>query len=1674
MNYKYLFNNIADAILVYDLDGNFIDCNESALHLLGYSHQEMENIRPQDIVHPDYHELMRNNQQRIKAGETTIVESVHISRDGVNIPVEIKTTCIEVEEKKIMVAVIRDIRDSKKLEAIIKEQSSRMEALLRTQTEGLWVVNKTGKLLIVNDAYCSMSGYTREEIMKLSIPQLEAQETPEEVEKHIKKIIERGWDKFESKHRRKDGTIYDVEISISFDKIRGEFYGYVNEITEEKRIKRELKKFMETVEYSTDAIGMSTPEGRHYYQNEAFDKLFGDVGDYPPSSLYVDEKIGNEVFAMIMVGKPWAGEVKMYTADKKVVDILLRAYPVFDEEGNISALVGVHTDITEQKIKENVLKTSEALLNKAQQITQMGSWILDLDTNHLSWSDEIYRIFEIDPQEFGASYEAFLNAIQPDDREAVNKAYTASVENKSRYSIEHRLLMRDGRIKYVEEQGETIYDSNGKPLRSIGTVHDITERVKTTETLKASEDLLRRSQQIAQMGSWNLNATTQNLIWTDETYNIFGMRPQECAVTQEMFFEMVHPDDREAVGAAFITSTEAGQNIFEIEHRVIRRNTSEIRYVLERCEHIRDASGKLVHSIGMVQDITERKRAEKALDASKRRLDHLLSKSPSITYSADIAAGFSTTFISSNLTQLLGYSPEEFIRETGFWMEHIHPEDAERVSAGMDLLFKKDAQVLEYRFRHKDGHYVWMQDNLNLMRAAADNPLEIIGSWIDITERRRLEEKLGVFAQAMETSSNPFILVDMEGVITYCNRATEELYEYERGELMGTHISALDADPQHQKDVIIPAIQNFGRWSGEVYGRKKDGSLLPEWLATTIIIDNAGKPIGILGIVQDITERVEKDKALVESEKKLRELYNAMMIGFVRVDMQGKFVEFNKTFEAMLGYSAEELSQLSFPEITPPQWHESDLAVINTQLIPRGYSDLFEKEFIKKDGSTIAVAVQGAFSKNEAGEPAGIWAWVQDITEHKFADDALQNAEARYRLLFEQSPYGVVLLDMGTGQTMATNEVAYKQLGYTREEFMTLRISDYEVIEKPEETVQHLKKVMTEGTDDFETLHRTKSGEIKNIHVWSKAIQLGNHALAYSIFQDITERRQAEQKYKNILETAIDGFWTVDNRGRLLEANDAYARMSGYSRDELKGMNILDFEAIMNRDEIEKNIAKIIELGSARFTTKHRHKNGTIFDVEVSTQYSNAEGGIFISFLQDITERKRVEEDLRIKENAIATSTNGIMIARADGAILYVNLAFIQMWKYAEGDDFARISPNSLWDYPLELREQVIETLIKTGGWVGESIGTRKDGSQFPVLLSSSLIKDAAGNPQYIMGSFVDITARKRAEEELSQSRSRLERVMESINDGFFILDKDWHYIYVNNTAAASGYTTKEALLGKSILEIAPGMENSDFHRACLSVKERGTTDSKLDINYDYGNLPSKWYNYSISPFEGGVAVHFRDVTRHKLAEQQIKASLHEKEILLKEIHHRVKNNLQIVGSLIYLQSLQIKNDKTARLFRESLDRIKAMSLIHEFLYQSKDLKNVNVKDYVTGLVFTLKESYLEKENKIEIEFYINAEIDIDRLIYCGLIINELVSNAFKYAFKEIQDGKLTINFEKQDSEYILAVSDNGCGIADVALALDGKSLGLKIVDTLTKQLKGSIQYKNDSGTTVEIKFPFL
>jgi PAS domain S-box-containing protein len=263
---------------------------------------------------------------------------------------------------------------------------------------------------------------------------------------------------------------------------------------------------------------------------------------------------------------------------------------------------------------------------------------------------------------------------------------------------------------------------------------------------------------------------------------------------------------------------------------------------------------------------------------------------------------------------------------------------------------------------------------------------------------------------------------------------------------------------------------------------------------------------------------------------------------------------------------------------------------------------------------------------------SGILGTYEDITERKQAETLLRDAENRYRTLFEQSPDGICLVDPESTLPMAFNETAHLQLGYSREEFARLPVSDYEAKETPEATQQHIAHLLEHGRDDFETLHCRKDGELRNIVVTVKVINLGGRDVLFSIFRDVTLLKRAEDEIQlkaQLIDAANDAILLHDLEGRIIEANEAAYRVRGYEKDEFLSLNIKDLDAPEFAANFQNRSREMLEYGHAKFEAAHICKNGTRIPLDINAKLIEVGGKrLVLSVARDIRVRKEAEEKL--------------------------------------------------------------------------------------------------------------------------------------------------------------------------------------------------------------------------------------------------------------------------------------------------------------------------------------------------------------------------------------------------------------------------------------------------------------
>ncbi|MFA6216631.1 MAG: PAS domain S-box protein [Candidatus Omnitrophota bacterium] len=433
----------------------------------------------------------------------------------------------------------------------------------------------------------------------------------------------------------------------------------------------------------------------------------------------------------------------------------------------------------------------------------------------------------------------------------------------------------------------------------------------------------------------------------------------------------------------------------------------------------------------------------------------------------------------------------------------------------------------------------------------------------------------------------------------------------------------------------------------------------------------------------------------------------------------------------------------------------------------------------------------------------------------------------------------------------------------------------------------------------------------------------------------------------------------------------------------------------------------------------------------------------------------------------------GYFTISKQGVILEANLTAAELLGVEKNFLNKKVFPSFLLPEDANLYYLLQKKLFELGQpQSGEFRMLRANALPFWARMDVNCVDDPDGVP--VCHAVVsNITERKRAQDALLASENKYRSIVENINDALYIHDFKGTILDVNENACRMTGYNREELLGASLAKI-DSPENTQLMQKHM---QRLLNDGKVEFDGQHMRSDGSrvWVTVSakiVSRLDNGIVQGFvKDITDRKRAEEKIKEALVEKELLLREVNHRVKNNLQIINSLFNLQARKVTDEGVKEILRESCSRIKSIALVHEKLYGSPDLSRIDMKEYLTSLVRSISHSLNVGRDGIYVTVLTDEGIrfDMDRVIYCGLIVNELVTNAFKYAFPDKRKGEICIELKiNKSNNYELIVRDDGVGLPKDFDWEDSETLGLELVKTLAHQL-GEIKLQRKGGTAFKI-----
>jgi PAS domain S-box-containing protein len=501
-----------------------------------------------------------------------------------------------------------------------------------------------------------------------------------------------------------------------------------------------------------------------------------------------------------------------------------------------------------------------------------------------------------------------------------------------------------------------------------------------------------------------------------------------------------------------------------------------------------------------------------------------------------------------------------------------------------------------------------------------------------------------------------------------------------------------------------------------------------------------------------------------------------------------------------------------------------------------------------------------------------------------------------------------------------------------------------------------------------------------------------------------------------------------------------------------------------------------------------KRKDGTQVTVEIRTQPVRVEGHtLVLGIARDITERKNIEEALRASEEKYRIlhefAGEAIFTFFLDLKLMEINKAACEYIGFSREEllgenvfDLGILHPDDMG----RAAENTSKILSKEKHLVVDKLRFKGKHGLYGTFQVTSTPVIRNGEIVAITNVCRDITNEERLYSALEASERKYRFLFNAGNDAIFVYGltedkKPANFIEVNDlTCMMTGYS-REELHGLTPLDIVPPSERQKVYESNRILREMKHRLFERTIVAKEGRtipceISSHFFELNGVPTVLAIA---RDITERKRMEGNLKATLKEKDILLREIHHRVRNNLQIMSSLLRLHARQISDEKAQEAFQESQTRIRSIAMIHENLYQSRDFASVDFADYIQKVVTHLVVVYKVDPRRVLFKEEVRTvDLDVSRAIPCGLIVNELISNSLKYAFPGGKKGEVTVKmFEDEAGRFHLIVRDTGVGFPEDVDIEKPQTLGFQIVSDLTKQLEGRIELRRKDGTEFEITF---
>ena len=1334
--------------------------------------------------------------------------------------------------------IVQDVTDRVAAERASAESESRLRAIFDASHNGISFFSDRRTPPLRNRAFAEMLGYTLEETRNLSLGALLPLDEERSWINQLWERVGRGEPAGDLDLKRfvhKDGHLVDVDIRLSDVTVEGNVIGHVadiRDVTSELAQRRALEE-SETrarliFETTSSGLLLMRLNGDIQIANQAFCDILGTtINDVSTLKVHriIDRQDVKPVFELFRarlrgdLTTPPEVSVRLKRLDDGRIRTLRVDARPFVEDGEVAGMLADVRDVSEHTETVRTLEESQARLARAQANARIGGWELDLVTQELRWSEELYRLLGQEPSETPLTIGDLLRGVHQDDRARFIETFEQAQQESSPFDIRLRFAGGDGQLRTVWSRGDLVVDEEGEPPRWEGTTQDITELAEAQQALSASEARLNSAQASAHIGSWSRDLKTGDASWSDELYRLLGMEPGAVEPSRDNFRSFVHADERDAYNDS--ARDDDLHESYQIQARFVGADQVE-RMLLVNGELVRDHDGEPMSWTGTAQDVTEQAMAQEALTESESRLNLAQSIAHVGSWGQHLIRG--DAYWSDEFYRLLGLEPGAVEPSLGRLLTYMHPDDRARFQE--ITRNPEDSYNIRVRCIGEDGveRMLWMHGDLT--RDQDGTPLSWDGTSQDITELTQAQEALAEGAERLELAQS------QAHVGSYGrNLMTDEVYwSDELYRLLGHEPHAIEPSIENlytalhpdDRDQFRDATREAVRTGTDRYDIQSR-SIRPNdeqrvlWQHGELTRDQNGQPLRWDGTVQDVTELVGAQQALTEREEFLRTTLDAVRSGVMVVDPARRIISANGNASEIMGYSADEFLTVRLEDVV----HGEDLALMLTRFAARVRGEGGPERTIvrawKHDGSEVNLDVRGA-PLLQSGELRGVVVDFRDVTEELAVQQRLEDTANRLRTLFETVRSGLMVI--GPNMVPITcNEAIAEMLGTSSDELLSQSIDVFLLPEERQIVAEAIEARMRDESvpGRIPSAIIRADGVQREVDLRSTPFIVGGETIGIlcevrDITEDLALQREVQdtaERLSNVFETVSTGLIVVGLDQRPLTVNQALCDILNYSRDDLMQKT---FSEISHPDDVEFILERFAQrIGGGTPVNRHHSRalrsDGSVIHVDISAEPFRIGGEIVgvLGEVRDITEalalQQEVEHTAERLNTVFESVSTGLAIVGPDRRPVTVNQALCDITGYSREEMLTRPFEQSV--HPDDVVGLLQRFEDRLSGEMDQRLESRsrliaRDGSTRDISVSSE--------PFHIGGRFVgvlaeirDITQELSLQRQVQETADRLNNVFESVSTGLLVIGPDRNPLTVNQALCdITGYP-RETLLSTPI-----------------------------------------------------------------------------------------------------------------------------------------------------------------------------------------------------------------------------------------------------------------------------------